>query len=299
MSDQMQLAVRAIVAGESVKARIRAAWDAIETIFRESKSWYTWFNKIPVAFKQKDEWIQKTECGEEVISAIMEDFLETKNYSKIANLVKKSAENEKLDDGLNSKLKMAGLESGKIRSVFEGSDYEISELTGRKIKSIVTDPIYVGKVRYPRGAKEEDQNVMEVPELGFDRKDFKELFDEVDEVVEEIYEKNSLNQDTVDLEGLSEKGLLLKAVDETDVVEVVCQECGSPMTKNGTGKIDRGTEVNYWICPNYSGESEESKKHTHRKFPKERNGEWDNLKEHLNKECPQYSDVVILRMCDM
>ncbi|MCX2819786.1 recombinase family protein [Haladaptatus sp. F3-133] len=299
MSDQMQLAVRAIVAGESVKARIRAAWDAIETIFTESESWYTWFNKIPVAFKQKNEWIQKTEYGKEVISAIMEDFLETKNYSAVADLVKKSAKNKKLDNKADGKFETVGLEDERIRSVFEESDYEISELTGQKIKSIITNPVYVGKIRYPRSADEDEQKVMEVPELGFDGKDFEELFDEVDRVVEEIYEKNSLSQDTVDLEELSEKGLLLKAVDETDVVDVVCQECGSPMTKNGTGKIDGGTEVHYWMCPDYSGESEESRKHTHRKFPKERNGEWDDLKEHLNKEYPQYSDVVILRMCEI
>ena len=51
IDEQLDLVLNAIIAGKSVKNRIRAAWNSIRLRFSDDRRWSTWFNKIPIGYQ--------------------------------------------------------------------------------------------------------------------------------------------------------------------------------------------------------------------------------------------------------
>ena len=174
----------------------------------------------------------------------------------------------------------------QIVSVFDYSDLDIDDTDGAIIKRIVEDPIYVGRVVYPRTADESEQAVKEDSNLQLISED---LFEEVNDTVENIAEKHSTTTDSVDIEKLADMGLIMKALDEIDTIKPICDHCGRGMEKNGSETLKDGSKCHYWICPKYNNDG--SKDHDQKKFPREK--EWELLKSHAENE---NSDVVILRI---
>jgi len=218
----------------------------------------------------------------------MKDVIETENYSKVSRLVKDCAKNKRIDESTDEKYHLPELPAEQIVSVFEHSDLEIDSINGAKIRRIVSDPIYVGKVVFPRNAESSDQTEIEEPDLQLVEQ---ELFERVNEIVDEKSEKHSTTTDSVDIERLSDMGLMMTALDEVDVIKPTCDHCGCAMVKNRSETLKDGTKCHYWVCPEYYNGEEINSDHDQRKFPRE--NEWEILKDHAEDE---QSDVVVLRI---
>ncbi|WP_165853281.1 recombinase family protein [Halonotius aquaticus] len=288
-SDQITLVVEAITAGKSVEDRIRAAWDTIKRKFEKEKVWSTWFDNVRLGYRLPDDkdWPEPVTGGEKVVSAIMEDVIETENYSQVAKLIKSHVNNEGLDQGYEQKYSVLKLPVEDVVSVFDYSDIDIDDTDGAIIKRIVEDPIYVGRVVYPRSADESEQAVKEDSELQLISED---LFEEVNETVDDIAKKHSTTTDSVDIEKLADMGLIMKVLEDIDRIKPICDHCGRGMEKNGSETLKDGSKCHYWICPEYDTDGGE-KEHDQMKFPHEK--EWEMLKNHAENE---NSDVVILRI---
>lgn len=301
-TDQIHLVVEAITAGKSVEDRIRAAWNSIYQNFKEEGSWLSWFDNVRLGHKLPDDasWPVPAEGGDAVITALMHDTIELQQYSGVANLLEDRAENKTLETHSQNDLLIPELDASTIRSVFEHSDIDLDKHLKDKIKRIVTDPVYIGKVRYPRWAPPEEQSIVEDDDLQLVDE---ELFEEVNEVVEQITEVTSSVDETVDVPELADLGLLVEAIEGVDEFKPVCSHCGRGMTKNGTDLLNDGQTAHYWICPQYgedSGDVESSSNedtHSQLKFPA--NEEWDTLKDYLESDSPESSDIVVLRVCPM
>jgi hypothetical protein len=289
--DQIQLVIKAIAAGEAVKDRIRAAWDAIYTLFEDDKKWYSWFDKIPVGYEipEGETWIHPHSSGSEVVSAIMADLCTTKSYAQTLQLLDKASTNQTLT-GEETRSALAELDGEKINDVFAASDYEIENFATGQLRRMVRHHLYRGKVRYPRSAKQENQTEIEEENLVLVEE---ELFQNVNAVVEEIADRSTPDtEDSVDVAKLSKMGILLQAVDVIDNFSPVCPECNRGMVKNRRTTLNDGSEAHYWICPKYK--EEDSSADAQRKVPYE--NEWDALRKHCNDEYGG-SDVVLLEVC--
>ena len=289
-SDQITLVIEAITAGKSVEDRVRAAWDTIKRKFLEENVWDAWFDNVRLGYRlpENKDWPVTASEGGEVVSAIMKDVIEAKNYAKVAELIDACANNRSICDSYDNNYALPEVPADNIIRVFQHSDIEIDKLCGSKVRRIVTDQIYVGRVAYPRFAESSEQSEIEDPDLELVDQ---ELFEEVNKVVDEITEKQSTTTDSVDIEELSDMGLMLKAIEEVDIIKPICDHCGRGMVKNRSENLQDGTKCHYWICPEYYKDGEINNDHTQRKVPRER--EWELLKEHAEDEP---SDVVVLRI---
>jgi DNA invertase Pin-like site-specific DNA recombinase len=297
IDDQLDLVLNAIIAGKSVKNRVRAAWKSIKMRFGEERKWYSWFNKIPVGYHENDEgWIEPSPHASEVITAIIQDLLSTENRKKTAERVGSVANNESLDSTLpDNEDSLASIDSAQIRSAFEGSDYDPNNFTASQLKHLVTHSILIGEVRYPRKSPPEEQNVIEDSDLQLIDQD---LFEKINSFIEEEADKNSTDSEkNVDIETLADLGLLPLAVEETDVIKPVCPNCNRGMVKNGEDNehpLEDGRVAHYWMCPKYR-DHDASENHVQRKVPYNR--EWEALQNYLEGEHTDKSEILALKIC--
>ena len=284
--DQTRLAIKAIVAGESVDSRIRAAWDSIYERFEDGSSWFTWFDKIPVGYEIPDDetWLQPHPEGSEVVSAIMKDLCKTESYADTVRLLRNASQNQTLASG-DTTYALSEIDAETINDVFDVSDYEIGDVDRRMVKH----RLYVGEIRYPRSADADDQDLIEDEDLAIvDQR----LFEEVNTVVDDIHQvRTPDSDDSVDVATLSDLGILLQSVDVIDNFAPVCPDCNQGMVKNGRTTLNDGTEAHYWICPKYEDEDKDAD--CQRKVPYEE--EWEALQEHIETEYE--SNVVLLEVC--
>ena len=286
-NDQMQLAIKAIAAGEAVNDRIRASWDSIYERFEDDRNWLTWFDKIPVGYEIPDDetWLRPHPKGSEVVSAIMEDLCKTESYVDTIELLRNASQNQTLASG-NNTYALSEIDAEAIKDVFDASDYEIDDINRRMVKH----GIYVGEVRYPRSADADNQALIEDEDLVLLDQD---LFEEVNMVADEIKRDwTPDSEESADTTTLSDLGILLQSVEVIDNFGPVCPDCNKGMVKNGRTTLNDGTEAHYWICPKYKDENKDAD--CQRKVPYEE--EWEALQEHVETEYSE-SDVVLLEVC--
>lgn len=296
IDDQLNLVLNAIIAGKSVKNRVRAAWKSIIMRFGEERKWYTWFDKVPVGYQlDGDEWIEPAEYATDVIKAIGYDLLESENRAETARRIGRKAKNESVSSTDSSGTpSLASIEGEKLRSVFDKSDYDPEDFDGAQLKRLLTNSTLIGDVRYPRNAPYEEQSSIEDSNL---KTVGEEFFNRINTFIEETAEKYSTNtSNNVDMETLADHGLLLISVDILETIKPVCPECNRGMVQNGEDNkhpLPDGRIAHYWICPKYNEEEEDTD--CQRKIP--HNKEWELLKEHLDDEYTDFSDVVLLKIC--
>lgn len=302
--DQSFIAIKSIAAGESVQDRMRSTWDTIKHRFKEEGIWKTWFSNVRLGYRipEDESWPEPAPGGALVISAIMQDMIEVQDYEAVARLLRNRVNNQTLDTKSQRGLKIPELDSSTVQSVLDHSDLDLDTIDGSKIKTIVTDAIYIGDIEYPRFAEPKQRSVIEDEDLQLIDE---ELFQEANDVVAEISNVNSNTDDSIDTEELAELGLLLKTTQDVDAFKPVCSRCGRGMVKNGTDPLNDNRKAHYWICPNYRKKQEDEsagensdggdQPHSQIKFPK--NEEWKALKDHLENDYEDASDIVILRVC--
>ena len=287
--DQVQLVIEAIAAGKSVKDRIRAARDAIKSNFQEDHNWYSWFEKIRVGYQEDgDGWVEPAPGGDEVISAIMQDFCKVRGYAPLVDVIQTSAKHGGVAEPANEKYELNTISSETITTVFEKSDFEIESLTGQQLKGLLSEQIYVGEVRFPKTADPDEQEVIEQPRL---RLITDSLYKRVTQTIAAISQANATSEKTVDVQTLADLGLLVTATEESECFKPTCSRCNRGMVKNGETTLNDGRKGHYWICPNYG----ESGEHDQRKYPYD--SEWDALQREISES--QGSQVIALRICQI
>jgi len=287
--DQVRLVIEAIAAGKSVKDRIQAAWDAIRSNFQEDRNWYSWFGKIRVGYQEDGNgWVEPAPGGEEVITAIMQDFCKVRGYAPLTDIIQRSARNDAVANPADREYKLNTISGETITTVFEKSDYEIESLTGQQLKDLLSERIYVGEVRYPKTADPDEQEIIEESQL---RLVTDSLYERVTRTKAGISQTNSASEETVDVQTLADLGLLLEATEESESFKPTCSRCNRGMVKNGETTLNDGRKGHYWICPNYG----ESGKHDQRKYPYD--SEWDALQREISED--RGSQMLVLRICQI
>jgi hypothetical protein len=296
IDDQLDLVLNAVIAGKSVKNRVRAAWKSIKLRFSDEKKWHSWFDKVPVGYQLSEEgWIEPAPHATEVIEAMIHDLLETETQSDTAKRIQKAASNKSLPTlSPESEASLATIEGEKVKRAFENSDYDPEEFDGPKLKRLLTNTVLTGEIRYPRNAEYEEQSSIEDSDLRIVSED---RFQEVNQFLERQEDKNSTDTSkNVDMETLQDLGLLLLAMDSVDVVRPVCPECERGMVRNGEAHeypLNDGRLAHYWICPKYNEDNKSAD--VQRKVPKKK--EWEALESHLEDEYTDKSDIVFLKIC--
>ena len=301
IDEQLDLVLNAIIAGKSVKNRVRAAWKSIKLRFSDRRNWNSWFDNVPVGYRlagdENDEsrWIEPSTHSSEVITALACDLLETEQRAETIRRLNNAINNQTIscaDSGDEPTL--ASLDSEQIQSAFAGSDYDPDGLNSQQLKRLLTNPVLVGEVRYPRSAGKQEQSVIEDPDLQIIEEG---LFEDINRFFEQSEQKYSTDDGkNVDMETLAELGLLLLSIDAIDVVRPVCPVCDRGMVRNGEDHehpLEDGRVAHYWICPKYNEEGKEPD--VQRKVPY--NDEWKAIKNHLDDEFTDYSDIVMLKIC--
>lgn len=298
INDQLDLVLNAIIAGKSVKNRVRAAWESITLRLVEERKWHSWFDNVPVGY-QKDgqDWIEPTEHASEVIEAICHDLLKTETRSTTVKNLRSAGRNDILSQqtfNVSQKPTLSDIEADKIQSVFQKSDYDLAEFDASQLKRLLTNHVLIGEVRYPRSNDYEEQEEFDVPDLQVIDE---EVFEEVNDFLDEQANQNSTDKDaSVTMSSLADHGMVMLAVDTIDVIKPVCPECNRGMVRNGEDKeypLDDGRLAHYWICPKYN--EEDSEPDCQRKVPKKK--EWDAIQNDLEDSHTNRSDVVLLKVC--
>ena len=296
IDDQQALVLKSIIAGQSAKNRIRAAWDAINYTFKNDKEWSTWFDKVPVGYQTDGEgWIEPAPHAGAVLTAIFNNYLQTENRAETIRSLQTAANNRTIsseEDAYDDNITLSDVSGEKIQTVFENSSYEIDEFSSSQLKRLMTNKALVGEVRYPRGADPEDQEALNEPELQVISAD---LFDEVNALVESVERKYSTGDQTVSMEYLSDHGLMLKAIDAVDAIRPVCPDCNQGMVRNGKDmehELSGGQTAHFWICPKYN--DPESNVDCQKKIPTNR--EWNALQNEL-EDTYEDESVILLKLC--
>lgn len=301
LNDQIMLVVNAIVAGKSVKDRIRSAWETIWTRFLEERRWYSWFDKVPVGYQlaADEKWIEPHPHGGEVIRAMMHDLLmmnavrsRSGVYKPTAELVQKAAINDSFEvDDNSAQFHLPQVGGPKIQEVFEASDYDLDSFSWSNVKAIAENSVYRGEIRIPQSAEPEEQHVEEDDSLLLIDD---ELAEQIDNLLSQVSKKYSkTDEESIDAVKLGDLGLILIAEEVSDIFGPVCPECNQGMVKNRKAPLSDGSECHYYLCPNYKDKNSEN--HPQRKFPYEK--EWEAMKNTLDEDVEDGSDVVVLRIC--
>nr|WP_305882657.1 recombinase family protein [Haloplanus ruber] len=299
IEEQLDLVLNAIIAGKSVENRIRAAWNSIRLRFSDDRKWKTWFNNVPVGYQSdNEEWIEPAPHATEVITATINDLLETETRTETIAKLKSAGKNELVGDKQSrdsgDKITLGEIEAEKIQEVFDRSDYTLTEFDSSRLKRLLTNPLLTGEVRYPRSKPYEEQTAIEDPTLQIVDQ---ELFDEVNEFLEQEEKKYSTDaEDSITVDGLADYGMLLLAIDVVDAIKPVCPQCNRGMVRNGEDTnhpLEDGRIAHYWICPKYKEEGAEAD--CQRKVPYK--NEWEAIQNDLEEAYTDRSDIVLLKVC--
>ena len=300
MDDVLFLFLNLLFAGKTVMQRIEAAWEVIHQKFEEGKNWHTWFNKVPVGYKLKDDgWIEPSEHGKAVVQALANELLHADTRTEVINRLNSSIENTSFDSAAaqtkKSNKRIGDLTKNQIKDAFEHSGYEIENFDSQKLKRLLTNSVLIGEVRYPLDQPAEDQRVLEDESLQLLNAEF---FEEVNESIERTAQKYSTDSDgNVDMEYLADHGMILQSIDIVDNIKPVCPECNQGMVKNGQDNeypLEDGRVAHFWICKDCGDNNDSEQTTPQRKVPYNR--EWDALKNELNENYKDRDDIILLRL---
>ncbi|KXA91949.1 hypothetical protein AKJ63_00320 [candidate division MSBL1 archaeon SCGC-AAA259D18] len=214
-SEPMNLLIAAVEAFGS-ESEIRKLVDRTQggkkTKFKNGK----WIHShVPFGYRKgANGWLETVSEKAEVVEAIFNEFIRFKNYTETARKI-----NGDFEDVLG----------GKIERY--------------KVKSVITNPVYVGRPTYGDELEVKDPSLSMVDE---------ETFQRAQKIVEEIHEKNSGGKDEYLGKKVEELGFgyLSKKAD----IGAVCKKCGAVMVKSGS-KVIRGMKVGQYKCSECGHES--------------------------------------------
>jgi hypothetical protein len=300
MDDLLFLFLSLIFAGKTVMQRIESAWEVIYQRFADEKNWHTLNDNVPVGYRLNDDgWIEPSDHGKAVVEAMANELIHADNradvISHIEVIVDESIGFSSVGTSSNSGNRIGDLSKEQIKEVFEDSSYQIDSFDSQKLKRLLTNSVLIGKVRYPRYLPEEEQDELSDEDLQLLDE---ELFEEVNESIEETTQKYSTDSGkNVDMEHLTDHGMILRSIDIVDNIKPVCPECNHGMVKNGQDKeypLEDGRIAHYWRCQECADNDDNDQTSPQRKVP--HNSEWDAITNELDENYKDKDDIILLRL---
>lgn len=201
--------------------------------FVQNQKWRSYSPIIPVGYTETEEgWLEPDPAEIDIVEDVFDEFLECE--------------------------------------VYDETDRRISErygdvLDGHRVKTLLTNPVYVGRPAIPEEWVVDlpYDNVVEDDDLAIIDE---ETFEKAQEVIEEKNEIHSTDSETMELTDFVERFDLFSVIASSDPATLL-HDCGSPMIKNGQRTLSDGLRTHRYYCP----ECEE-----YRKWPK--NYEYERMK---------------------
>ena len=297
MDDLLFLFLNLLFAGKTVIQRIEAAREAIYQKFSQDRNWHTWFRNVPVGYRLNDDgWIEPSEHGKIVIQAIANELLHADTRTEVIDRLDRSVENTSLDSSSTktnqSNIRIRDLNKKQIKDTFDQCGYDVENFDSQNLKRLLTNSVLIGEVRFPRDRAKENQEVLEDEDLQLLDEG---VFGQVNESIERTAQKYSTDSDNnIDMEYLSDHGMILRSIDVVDNIKPVCPECNQGMVKNGQDyeyPLGDGRIAHYWICKECVDNDQTTPQ---RKVPY--NKEWDAIKNEINENYKDKDDIILLRL---
>jgi DNA invertase Pin-like site-specific DNA recombinase len=222
VEDLIQAAMGALVSHMSTQYRSRSALRSRITNFIDDKIWSAWMRSIPLGYCKQDDWIEPKQDEVDIVQDIFQHFVKNGVYRQTANHISNKY-SDRLDD----------------------------DLTGAKIKRIVSDKVYIGEPEIDIDAEWVDKDNLTVNDpnlqiIGSGR------FDKAQNIVADIADDNSSAdaEDTLTKKSATRKFSLFRVLASTPILRLHCPDCDNTMVKNGQRELDGSIKVHNYICPN-------------------------------------------------
>lgn len=205
--------------GKATKERV--------TNFVQSKEWKSYASIIPVGYDEKDDWPEPNPEERKVVEDLFDRFTNPKY---------KSSNNPDEASYANYSATERAIESehGAV-------------LDGHRVKSLLKDPVYIGKPQVPESWVSDlpYDNVVDDPNLQLIDED---MFNKAQELIEKKDKKHSTDDETNDLVDFIEEFDLFTVLLSSEPATLL-HDCGEPMVKNGQRDIADNWATHLYHCP--------------------------------------------------
>ncbi|WP_179213611.1 recombinase family protein [Halorubrum vacuolatum] len=265
--DRLQAIMQATMAEFSTMTRTRSAVRSAADGFLEKRVWRAWFrHHIPLGYKPMGEWIEPIDEWKPIIKKIFKVFKQKRGYEATAREINKIFKKElqeisNLEDFVDSnKYVVASPDDNegnedaknstdtKTRVKFTPQLVD-DKLTGKDIKSIVTNPVYKGSPtlridylqHHPENPHHEDKQLAMISA---------DKFDEVQEVVAQINEKYSAKRSRSETEKEYVDQFSPYIIESASpLIRLQCPSCDEMLISNGRYYLEGYTQRSY-MCTN-------------------------------------------------
>lgn len=232
--DKMVLNHKLMIAEFSTQNRARSSKRSSADHFINDRQWCSWYNTVPFGYKIENEdgndpeskgWIEKIDDMEHLVKDTFNIFLKEKNYSKVADYI-----NSNYSDRINEFKKN---NYNQRKNADEEYEMTNNPMSGREIKSIITNPVYKGEPMIPVTEFDHHDPNPYVPDSKLEIVN-EYTWSEAQEIVASISDKYSTEDDlTLNADKYAQEfdPFAIEAV--CPEVKLVCPKCSSDLNSNG------------------------------------------------------------------
>lgn len=215
----VEMTMKALSSHMAAQERARKANRSRVRRFTDDKQWLSWFKQVPVGYLERDDgWIEPHADEVPLAEAMFTRFVECESYAATRRY---------------------------LRDAY--ADTLSKPLTRGQVKRHLQKRVYIGEPTIPVDGIEDDETKKSVedPDLALVDED---TFETAQELIEEKSRANSTDEDTIDVDFLTEEFGLFPVLDSSPVVAVLCPDCRSEMVKNGQRNLSGDFKSHNYIC---------------------------------------------------
>lgn len=229
----METTLRALMSDVENEIRTEKSRRSVARGFLKNRDWKKKAGgSIPLGYeKDGDGWIQtKSPLARELVRDMFKIFKYCGEYSKTEELIKE----------------LYGEDALNITESYGGDDEAEQK---HQIKTLLQDSTYIGKPRlsedtlagfeYENDLYDESLKIVD-----------EELFNDVQQIVSEITEKYSQEDDVFEFMDFIEKFDLFTVVESSEPIALLCDNCETKMEKNGQADLYGNIKTHRYYCPN-------------------------------------------------
>lgn len=217
--------------------------------FLEKKNWTSYYPVVPLGYSKTDSgWLEQDPSKADVVRDLFDEFLDCEVYAE--------------------------------------TDQRISErygdvLDGHRIKTLLTNPVYVGKPQVPedRVLDLSYDHILDEPDLQIIDQ---ETFEKAQAIIDRKNRRHSSVEGTNDIVDFIEEFDLFSVIESSQPAKLI-HDCGEPMVKNGQETLKGDIKIHEYKCPE-CGES--------RRWPRENEYDQMDLINSILNSGPQLLDWI-------
>lgn len=229
----METTLRALMSDVENEIRTEKSRRSVARGFLKNRDWKKKAGgSIPLGYeKDGDEWIQiKNSLAKELIQDMFKIFKYCGEYSKTEEFIKE----------------LYGENAFDITESYK--EIENEKVESHQVKTLLQDSTYIGKPRLSEAtlAGFDYENDLHDESLKMVDED---LFDAVQLIISEITEKYSQDNDVFEFMDFIEEFDLFTVVESSELIALLCDECGEVMEKNGQADLYGNVMTHRYSCP--------------------------------------------------